>query len=117
MRGLTGAHHDILEALVPYDWRQVPMEKLEQKGWRARPIRGRRTRLKELNDLGLIHVRTVSVNAWFSKVSDPPLGGYHQRYVEAVLTDQGQDVRDAGRPRPTRFITEEEYMEHPDEEV
>ncbi len=93
---LTGQQRDILDELVPYEWRTVLMERIITTPLgrtRMDRIRGQRPQLKVLNDLGLVEVRTMAVSYWFSPKSDRPRS-YSEQYVEAVLTAQGMDVRD-----------------------
>jgi hypothetical protein len=49
--------------------------------------------LKRLIALGFIEVRTVTISNW---LSNPRIESEHRGpYIEARLTDQGQDVREA----------------------
>ena len=61
-------------------------------GTRQWAIPGRRARLKELNNLGLVQVRTVTIAAWYSPLSDRPVDGYSGVEVQVMLTPQGRDV-------------------------
>ena len=59
--------------------------------------RAPRAGLKHLIALGFIEVRTVTISNW---LSDPRIEDRRKGpYVEARLTDQGNDVRRAQRPK------------------
>ncbi len=94
---MKDAHFAILDLLMtgPPEWMVVPMMMNRDygRGWASgRVIAGRRARLKELNDLGLIGVRTVTISEWHSPLSDRLKDGYDRVEVQAMLTPQGRDV-------------------------
>ena len=102
---MKAAHFAILDWVMAKlsgpDWQTVPMTAHvdgEPRQWAPRMIPGRRARLKELSDLGLLHVRTVTIAAWYSPLSDPLEGGRSGVEVQAMLTPQGRDVALSRRP-------------------
>lgn len=95
---LNDRHYEILDIVAAggdLEWQVVPMSLTRKtgSGWnRADKIPGRRAALKKLSDLGLLHVRTVTLSAWYSPLSDPPVDGYERVEVQAMLSPQGRDI-------------------------
>ncbi len=94
------AHFAILDLLLASSndiWVVVPMTMsrdyhLAGRAMSEQLIVGRRPALKHLNDLGLVQVRTVTIRAWYSPLSDRPVDGFSDVEVQAMLTPQGRDV-------------------------
>ncbi len=100
--GLTDAHKELLTIIPWLQFREVPLiEFYETRGFtRRRDIPGRKRRLRELMNLGYIHVRTTTYSPWYSDATregaeQHPAYGHVQ--IQAMLTDQGLDIATALR--------------------